>query len=446
MPMSNLVNIPEYKVSQFNKIFKELIEINFNYIRIKGEISEIKQATKGQLYITLKDGDSILSGVIWETKKKFLQFNPEEGMEVIVTGKITTWSRFKTTYQIDIDKLEIAGEGVLLKLIEDRKNKLKKRGIFDETHKKKIPYLPKKIGVITSPTGSVIHDIINRIKDRFPTNIDIWPVSVQGATAADSIIKAIEGFHLKEYISKPEVIIIARGGGSTEDLMAFNDERLALAVFNSTIPVISAIGHETDTTIIDYVSDLRASTPTAAAEKAVPVSKELKQNILSVSQKLNYYIDNIFNNFYKDFIKNSQSIKAPNFIISVYKDKLSMIVNAFSKNLKDLIENNFNKLDKASQLIRLPNKDFQTNKINLQNFYKNLNRNMNNNLEYKKKDFNKLSLLLNANSINSALSKGYSIVSKSNKIIKKSNLLNENDLVKIQFSDKSVNLSIKKIN
>lgn len=446
MPMSNLVNIPEYKVSQFNKIFKELIEINFNYIRIKGEISEIKQATKGQLYITLKDGDSILSGVIWETKKKFLQFNPEEGMEVIVTGKITTWSRFKTTYQIDIDKLEIAGEGVLLKLIEDRKNKLKKRGIFDETHKKKIPYLPKKIGVITSPTGSVIHDIINRIKDRFPTNIDIWPVSVQGATAADSIIKAIEGFHLKEYISKPEVIIIARGGGSTEDLMAFNDERLALAVFNSTIPVISAIGHETDTTIIDYVSDLRASTPTAAAEKAVPVSKELKQNILSISQKLNYYIDNIFNNFYKDFIKNSQSIKAPNFIISVYKDKLSMIVNAFSKNLKDLIENNFNKLDKASQLIRLPNKDFQTNKINLQNFYKNLNRNMNNNLEYKKKDFNKLSLLLNANSINSALSKGYSIVSKSNKIIKKSNLLNENDLVKIQFSDKSVNLSIKKIN
>tara|TARA_B110000495_G_scaffold195243_1_gene202508 strand:- start:539 stop:1873 length:1335 start_codon:yes stop_codon:yes gene_type:complete len=444
--MSNLVNIPEYKVSQFNKIFKELIEINFNYIRIKGEISEIKQATKGQLYITLKDGDSILSGVIWETKKKFLQFNPEEGMEVIVTGKITTWSRFKTTYQIDIDKLEIAGEGVLLKLIEDRKNKLKKRGIFDETHKKKIPYLPKKIGVITSPTGSVIHDIINRIKDRFPTNIDIWPVSVQGATAADSIIKAIEGFHLKEYISKPEVIIIARGGGSTEDLMAFNDERLALAVFNSTIPVISAIGHETDTTIIDYVSDLRASTPTAAAEKAVPVSKELKQNILSISQKLNYYIDNIFNNFYKDFIKNSQSIKAPNFIISVYKDKLSMIVNAFSKNLKDLIENNFNKLDKASQLIRLPNKDFQTNKINLQNFYKNLNRNMNNNLEYKKKDFNKLSLLLNANSINSALSKGYSIVSKSNKIIKKSNLLNENDLVKIQFSDKSVNLSIKKIN
>ena len=145
MPMSNLVNIPEYKVSQFNKIFKELIEINFNYIRIKGEISEIKQATKGQLYITLKDGDSILSGVIWETKKKFLQFNPEEGMEVIVTGKITTWSRFKTTYQIDIDKLEIAGEGVLLKLIEDRKNKLKKRGIFDETHKKKYHIYQKRL-------------------------------------------------------------------------------------------------------------------------------------------------------------------------------------------------------------------------------------------------------------------------------------------------------------
>ena len=170
----------------------------------------------------------------------------------------------------------MAGEGALLKVIEERKKKLKEKGLFDEERKKSLPFLPQKIGVITSASGSVIHDIINRIKDRFPTNIDLWPVTVQGIEAANDIIQAIKGFNHEKYILKPDIIIIARGGGSTEDLMPFNDEKLALEVFNSKIPVISAIGHETDTCIIDFVSDVRASTPTAAAEKAVPVKIELE--------------------------------------------------------------------------------------------------------------------------------------------------------------------------
>ena len=269
--MNELINVPEYQVSQFNRLFRDVIETNFSYVRIKGEISEIKRATRGQLYLTLKDDESILSGVIWDNKKRDLQFNPEAGMEVVVTGKITTWSKFKTTYQVDIDKVELAGEGALLKLIEDRKQRLKAKGIFDTEHKRTLPFLPNKIGVITSPTGSVIHDIINRIQDRFPTNIDVWPVAVQGHDAAETIINAIKGFNSVIFQDKPDVIIIARGGGSTEDLMAFNDEELAEVVFESVIPIISAIGHETDTTIIDYVSDLRASTPTAAAEKVVPM-------------------------------------------------------------------------------------------------------------------------------------------------------------------------------
>ena len=198
--------------------------------------------------------------------------------------------RYKTTYQIDIDKLEIAGEGALLKLIEDRKKRLQEQGLFDQKYKKSIPYLPSRLGIITSPTGSVIHDIINRLKERFPINVDIWPVAVQGIGATTSIINALKGFNNSSYEDQPDVIIIARGGGSTEDLMAFNDENLAFAVFESSIPIISAIGHETDTTIIDYVADVRASTPTAAAEKAVPVKNELKQLVSTLEQRLDFLI------------------------------------------------------------------------------------------------------------------------------------------------------------
>ena len=286
------INIPQYGVTQFNRAFKDIIEDHFSYVSIKGEISEVRIATKGQIYLTLKDEASILSAVIWEQKTKTLAFEPDIGMEVTLTGKVTTWSKYKTTYQIDIDKIEIAGEGALIKLIEDRKKRLKEKGYFDDANKKKIPYLPSRIGVITSPTGSVIHDIINRVSNRFKTPIDLWPVAVQGAEAAKNIIEAINGFN--EIIeNKPDVIIIARGGGSTEDLMAFNDEKLAEVVSLSMIPIVSAIGHETDTTIIDLVSDLRASTPTAAAELVVPVKTELINMVNGLNQRMNYSIENI---------------------------------------------------------------------------------------------------------------------------------------------------------
>ena len=188
-------NIPEYGVTQINKALKEVIEDNFSYVRVKGEISEIREATKGQIYITLKDETSILSAVVWEQKKRSLTFEPEIGMEVILTGRITTWSKFKTTYQLDVDKVEIEGEGALLKIIEERKKRLIEKGYFDNENKKQIPYLPSRIGVITSPTGSVIHDIINRISDRFKTHIDLWPVAVQGSEASTNIIDAILGFN-----------------------------------------------------------------------------------------------------------------------------------------------------------------------------------------------------------------------------------------------------------
>jgi len=205
--MINGLNIPEYEVSQFNRAIKQVVEQNFDYVRIKGEISDLKNASSGHIYLTLKDNTSVLNATIWNQKKEYLKIKPEIGMEVIVTGKISTYAKSISTYSINIDNVELAGEGALLKLIEDRKNKLQAKGIFDQKNKKEIPYLPEKIAVITSPTGSVIHDIINRIKERFPLKIDIWPVSVQGSKAAGDIINAIKGFNDDSFLEKPDIII-----------------------------------------------------------------------------------------------------------------------------------------------------------------------------------------------------------------------------------------------
>ena len=440
------INIPEYEVTQFNRLFKDIVETNFNYLRIRGEISEIKNASSGHIYLTLKDDNSVLNATIWNQKKNYLQIKPEVGMEVIVTGKISTYAKSISTYSINIDKLELAGEGALLKLIEERKNRLKSRGFFDEKNKKKLPYIPKKIGVITSTSGSVIHDIINRVKDRFPIDIDIWSVAVQGANAADNIIEAIIGFNLDSYIGKPDIIIIARGGGSIEDLMPFNDEKLAITVFNSKIPIVSAIGHETDTTIVDYVSDLRVSTPTAAAEKSVPMRNEINQEINNLSQKLIYYIENYFENINQRLFNLSRLLKAPNFIIQTFNEKFQFTINNLFKTINSLMEQKLNKLENLNKLLRSPQLNYQIKKDYLVNLTNTINQNIYYKAFYQRKELNKFTLLLKANSTFSILNKGYSIVSKSKKIIKNSQNIKNDDAINIQFSDKSIYVKIKKIN
>ena len=444
--MPNKVNIPEYYVSEFNKSFRNVIELNFNYVRIRGEISEIKPATKGQIYLTLKDNDSIINCVIWGSKKKYLQFKPELGIEVIATGKITTWSRYKTTYQIDIDELEIAGKGALLKLIEDRKKRLQSQGLFDKKYKKNIPYLPSRLGIITSPTGSVIHDIINRLKERFPINVDLWPVPVQGSEAAIAIIAALKGFNSNSSHNQPDAIIIARGGGCTDDLMSFNDENLAIEVFKSDIPVISAIGHETDTTIIDFVSDLRASTPTAAAEIVVPIKKELENKISNFSDRLNYLIqNNIFTN--NEILFNlTKFLKAPNYILKSYKEKFQSIFENLNKEIVSIHGKKYLILKSLSRIIKPPENYTNLKRNALQKLYTDLIKIIDNKRDYKKRAFIDLSRLLNSNSINNNLKKGYVLLSKSKKIIKKSSQVNERDSIKIKFYDKTIGVNIKKIN
>ena len=443
--MNSKINIPEFQVSEFNKAFKDIIETNFNYIRIKGEISEIKTATKGQIYLTLKDESSILSGVIWDQKKKYLDIMPELGLEIIATGKITTWSRFKTTYQIDIDKIEIAGEGALLKLIEERKNKLFKKGYFAQDKKKAIPFLPSRVGIITSPTGSVIYDIINRVNDRFPMPLDIWPVAVQGVDAVSSISNAIMGFN-QMTLEKPDVIIIARGGGSTEDLMAFNDEILAKKVFESKIPIVSAIGHETDTTIIDLVSDLRASTPTAAAEKTVPLKHDIEIHIKNLHFKLNNRVLSKYENLKDNFEYLNKLLKAPSFIIQFYNDKLNDSLKKL--NLLMLNKINFFRLNfkNISNLIHSPEPSIKIKKMFIEDLFKNLEKNINKNYQNKIINFNSSLRLLKSNSISKNLKKGYSILMYKKKIIKSVKSLNVNTNVKLKIADGNLEANIKKIN
>jgi exodeoxyribonuclease VII large subunit len=281
-----MTETPILSVSEISLSLKSCVEQVFSHIKVRGEVSDVKKATSGHIYFSLKDKDSVLSAICWRGRSSATVQAIQAGLEVVCTGKLSTYPG-RSNYQMIVDSAEPAGIGALLKLLNERKEKLEKEGLFDASHKKPIPYLPETIGVITSPTGAVIRDIIHRLTDRFPRHVLVWPVAVQGETCAQEVANAVKGFnHLPENFPKPDVLIVARGGGSLEDLWGFNEECVVRAVYESEIPVISAVGHETDTTLIDYVADLRAPTPTGAAEKAVPMRMELLQRVQSSSLRL----------------------------------------------------------------------------------------------------------------------------------------------------------------
>ncbi len=271
------VNSPEFSVSEISGAVKRLIEGEFSHIRIKGEVGRVSRPRSGHVYLDLKDDRAVIAGVMWKGVASRLQTQPEEGMEVVATGRLTTFPG-QSKYQVVIEDIKPAGMGALMALLEKRKVQLQSEGLFDAERKRPLPYLPDVIGVVTSPSGAVIRDILHRLRDRFPRKVLIWPVAVQGAKCAPEVARAIEGFNALNpggAIPRPDLLIVARGGGSVEDLWGFNEEVVARAAAASQIPLISAVGHETDTTLIDFVSDKRAPTPTAAAELAVPVRHEL---------------------------------------------------------------------------------------------------------------------------------------------------------------------------
>src|SRR5690242_3069048 len=283
-----LNNVVEWTVSELSAALRRTVEDAYGYVRVRGEISGFKGASpSGHVYFRLKDDKAVLEAVVWKGTFGRMRVRPEEGLDVIVSGKLTTFAG-SSKYQIVIDTLEPAGIGALMALLEERKKKLAAEGLFAEARKQLLPWLPAVIGVVTSPTGAVIRDILHRLEDRFPRRVLVWPVKVQGDGSAEQVAAAIRGFNaLPEGggIPRPDVLIVARGGGSLEDLWSFNEEIVVRAAADSMIPLISAVGHETDITLIDFAADKRAPTPTAAAEMAVPVRSELVTRVDSLARR-----------------------------------------------------------------------------------------------------------------------------------------------------------------
>src|SRR5689334_15138989 len=289
-------NLPEYTVSELSQALKRSVEENFSHVRVRGEISGYKRHSSGHCYLVLKDADAALDAVCWRQTAIRLPIKPEDGMEVVCTGRLTTYPG-RSKYQLVIDSIALAGIGALLRILEERRQRLAAEGLFATERKKKLPFLPEVIGIVTSPTGAVIRDILHRLADRFPRRVLLWPVAVQGEGAAAQIAAGIQGFNRLAAggpVPRPDLLIVARGGGSLEDLMPFNEEIVVRAAAASGIPLISAVGHETDTTLIDHASDRRAPTPTAAAEMAVPVRLDLLADLAGRSARFSAALARFF--------------------------------------------------------------------------------------------------------------------------------------------------------
>tara|TARA_Y100001970_G_scaffold136847_1_gene168352 strand:+ start:5214 stop:6566 length:1353 start_codon:yes stop_codon:yes gene_type:complete len=433
----NLINNLEYTVSELSTSIKRIIEDNFDYIKLKAEVGRVSQPKSGHIYLDLKDDTSVISGIIWKGNVNKLKILPEEGLEVVCTGKVTTYAG-QSKYQIIIENIEPYGIGALMALLEKRKEKLLKENLFDDNFKKEIPFLPKRIGVITSPTGAVIRDILHRIEDRFPVNVTLWPVKVQGDSSPEEIIDAIEGFQLLDQsnLEKPDVIIIARGGGSVEDLWGFNDENLVRKVFDSKIPIISAIGHETDNTLIDLVADLRAPTPTAAAEMAVPVRKNLLISVKDSYERIRNYINNRIEYEKRSLLLLDKTIPKIEVLLKNYNlryKKASSILNislvSMIKHYQDVFLRKTISF-KANMLT----KNLNLTKDNFLDISKSL---INSTVSIIDKKVNSLQLqsgLLDVLSHESVLKRGFAIVkNKKSKIIKSSKKLNKDEELIINF-------------
>jgi exodeoxyribonuclease VII large subunit len=280
-------NVLEYTVSELSQALRRTVEDTYGYVRVRGELGRVSRPGSGHVYLDLKDDKAVLAGVIWKGVAAGLRIKPEQGLEVIVTGKLTTFPG-QSKYQIVIDAMEPAGLGALMALLEERRRKLAAEGLFDDARKQPIPYLPRVIGVVTSPTGAVIRDILHRLADRFPTRVLVWPARVQGDKCSTEVAAGIRGFNAFQpggAIPRPDLIIVARGGGSLEDLWGFNEEEVVRAAAESAIPLIAAVGHETDWTLIDHAADARCPTPTAAAERAVPVRADLVSMVAELARR-----------------------------------------------------------------------------------------------------------------------------------------------------------------
>ena len=430
--MNVISNIKEYSVSELNSSIKNIMENNFNLIKVRGEISQTNKHSSGHIYFILKDGNSSISSICWRSTVPRLNIKIEDGISVIVKGRITTYE-LQSKYQIIIDQVDYEGEGALLKLLEQRKKKLSLLGYFDNKNKKLIPKFPSRIGVITSETGAVIKDIIHRVSERFPLELLLYPANVQGEKSLKDLIDGINYFN--NTLSTPDLIIIARGGGSLEDLMSFNEEELVKKIGESKIPIISAVGHETDFTLCDLVADLRAPTPTAAAEIAVPDRKDLffkinssytlmsnillkkigeKKLNLEVSTNKFPNITNLINNKYQN--------------LDYFEEKIKDSLNIILKNSKIKF---FSKVEKINKRILYQRIEFLYEKINVLN--KGIKIQLKNFIQSKKTLITYSNRQLALLSYKNILRRGFSVIKYNQELIKDEIQINKGEIFEVEF-------------
>ena len=400
--ISNQKEPEPLSVSQISGMIQTALSGQFSNISVKGEISGLKIAASGHVYFDLKDDKAVINGICWRGNASRIKVKLEDGLEVIVKGSVSTYPA-RSNYQLIANNIEVAGEGALMKLLEERRKKLLEEGIFDSSRKQEIPYMPSCIGVVTSPTGAVIRDIIHRIADRFGINVLLYPVIVQGQGAAEQIVEGIEFFNnLLDSNSKnltvPETLIVARGGGSIEDLWAFNEEVVVRAAANSKIPLISAVGHETDTTLIDYASDKRAPTPTAAAEMAVPVKTEIQAYLMDLNQRSFQLINHKIGNLKRILDARASSLLSPK----------QMLIN-MAQRLDDVSERLENSVN-----ISLREKQYKLSQLTLKSHM------ITSLLEQKLKEVKSSKALLESYNYKNVLNRGYSVIHLNNNKIAKS--------------------------
>ena len=438
-------NAPIFSVAEISGALKTTVEETFGRVRVRGEISGFKRPGSGHLYFTLKDDQAVLNGVCWKGSAGRLGIKPEDGMEVIATGRLTTYGA-RSNYQMVVERMELAGEGALLKLLEDRKQKLVEEGVFDENHKQELPFLPDVIGVVTSPTGAVIRDILHRLEDRFPRRVLVWPVLVQGDKAAEQISTAIKGFNALNgtgSVPRPDLIIVARGGGSLEDLWAFNEENVVRATYQSQIPIISAVGHETDTTLIDFASDRRAPTPTAAAEMSVPVRVDLIAQVMDDGARVVNAINRMVTDSRKNLDAGSRGLPNLSQLLGDASQRLDDWTERFNNSLKSGMSERQKSLSHLSQRLVKPDALIERAGQHLTSEARALKQTAPIIFNEYASNLSRLSQLLESYSYQRILDRGFALVTDADKkSVTSANNLLEGDQVSVHMKDGSVRMAV----
>lgn len=452
-------NQPVFSVSELSGALKRTVEDAFSLVRVRGEISGFKRAASGHLYLALKDENAVMDAVCWKGVAAKIDLKPQDGMEVVCKGRLTTYPG-RSKYQLVIESMELAGEGALLKLLEDLKRKLAAEGLFDPSRKKPLPFLPQTIGIVTSPTGAVIRDIMHRLNDRFPRHVLLWPCLVQGKGAAQQVAAAIDGFNKidgSNGVPRPDLLIVARGGGSLEDLWSFNEEIVVRAAANSDIPLISAVGHETDTTLIDYASDQRAPTPTAAAEMAVPVRMELLAQVMDDGTRLVSAMNRTLEERNMRVKSAARAIPNPQRMVEDMMQRLDDRVERLGNSVDNFMERRAMRVDQLSAKIPAPAQQIQNAQDRLQSrtqallsgYHAFLNNRqsayerraalvrpkaINDQMERADQKLKSLSALLDSYSYKSVLDRGFALVTdKEGNAVTASSGLEIGDALSIQF-------------